>query len=194
MTVKGNWCWMDAYHALIATLNIGCKWLEFHDPKMSAGWKPDTLNCHSWPHPDAHLCHYQNKETFASCQRQALMPLVMTTDIFFHRGVCSSVTGKWVPSFWRKMHYINCFSHFYLQGSRAAELVEEFLKSQSPGFVAYCTGVTCTEIKSRYLRSLWQSLNCILLCANSVTLSKFLTVAWHHAYLTELVFSTTSYG
>jgi hypothetical protein len=26
--------------------------------------KQVSLQCHSLPHPNAHLCHYQNKETF----------------------------------------------------------------------------------------------------------------------------------
>lgn len=100
VTVKRNWCRMDAYHALIATLDIGWKGLEFHDPKMSAGWKQDPLNCHSLPPPNAHLCHYQNKEASASCQRQPLMLLVMTMDFFFpHRGVCLRLCDKEMSPF-----------------------------------------------------------------------------------------------
>lgn len=88
VAVKGNWCWMDAYHALIAPLDVGWKGLESQDPKMSAGWKQDPLNCHNPPPPNARLCHYQNKETLASCQRQPLMLLVMTMDFFFPPQRC----------------------------------------------------------------------------------------------------------
>lgn len=97
-----------------------------NDPKMLVCWKQDTLQCHSLPHPNAHLCHYQNKETFASFLRLPLMLLVMTRD-FFHRGVCSTVTRKWVLSFWKKMYYINCLLYSYLVGSRVLELVSEFM-------------------------------------------------------------------
>lgn len=55
------------------------------DPKILVCWKQATLQCHSLPHPKAHLCHYQNKETFASCQRLPLILLVMTRDFFPQR-------------------------------------------------------------------------------------------------------------
>lgn len=55
------------------------------DPKILVCRKQAMLQCHSPPHPKAHLCHYQNKETFASCQRLPLMLLVMTRDFFPQR-------------------------------------------------------------------------------------------------------------
>lgn len=97
-----------------------------NDPKTLVCWKQVTWQCHSLPHTNAHLYHYQNKETFASCQRLPLMLLVMTRN-FFHRGICSTMTRKWVLSFWKKMYCINCLLHAHLVGSRVIELLSEFL-------------------------------------------------------------------
>lgn len=98
---------------------------------MLVCWKQVPPLCHSLIHPNPHLRHYQNKETFASCQRLPLMLPVMTRDLF-HGGVCSSVSRKWVLSFWKKMCCINCLLHSYLLGSRVLELVSEFMWRQSP--------------------------------------------------------------